>query len=127
MPQTSEYADYHLQPIAKEIPFCIEDKFDFLRKLQAIESVPNNSYLVSLDIKSLDTGIPNAEVIKAVKAFLGNFPKKAVATKFIKTFLALILAIINFMFNFKNYLQIKEYVMGTICAPSYANIFYGPF
>ena len=127
LPQTSEYADYHLQPIAKEIPFCIEDKTDFLRKLQAIESVPNNSYFVSLDIKSLHTGSPNAEVIKAVKAFLGNFPKKTVATKFITTFLALILAINNFMFNFKNYLQIKECVMGTISAPSYANIFYDHF
>ena len=28
----------------------------------------------------------------------------------------------NFIFNCKNYLQIKGCAMGTICAPSYANI-----
>ena len=44
-----------------------------------------------------------------------------VATKVI-TFLALILTLNNFIFNSKFYLQIKGCAMGTICAPTYANI-----
>ena len=44
---------------------------DFLRKRNAIKSVPDNAYLVSVDVKSLYTSIPNAEGTKAVKASFG--------------------------------------------------------
>ena len=42
-------------------------------------------------------------------------------------FLKLILTCNNLEFNGKHFLQMKEYAMGTICAPSYANIFMGKF
>ena len=51
----SGYVDYHLQPI------------DSLRKLKPITEVPENSYLVILDVKSLYTSILNFKGIKAVK------------------------------------------------------------
>ena len=54
-----------------------------------------NSYLASLDVKSLYTNIPNSEGIKAVKTLLDKFPRKTIATK-----------------------VIKGCAMGTICAPS---------
>ena len=38
-----------------------------------------------------------------------------------------VLTLSNFIFNCKNYLQIKGCAMGTICAPSYANIFMDHF
>ena len=41
--------------------------------------------------------------------------------------LKLILTCNNFEFNGKHFLQIKGCAMGTICAPSYANIFMGIF
>ena len=44
------------------------------------------------------------------------------ATKVITTLLALILTLNNFVLNWKHYLQIKGFTMGTICVPSYANI-----
>ena len=47
--------------------------------------------------------------------------------KVITTFLALILTLNNFIFNSRNYLQTKGCDMGTICAPSYANIFMDHF
>ena len=53
--------------------------------------------------------------------------KKTIATKVITTFLALIQTLNNFTFNLKNFLQTKGCVMGTICAPSYANIFMDHF
>ena len=58
---------------------------------------------------------------------LENFPRRTVATKVITTFLSLILTLKNFMFNCKNYLQIKGCPIGTICTPSYANIFMDHF
>ena len=123
----SEYVDYHLQPIVKEIPSCVQDTTDFLRKINRIDFVPDNSFLVSLDVKLLCTNIPNTEGIKSVKKSLENYSKRNASTKAITTFLALILTLNNFIFNCKNYLQIKGCAMGTICAPSYGNIFMDHF
>ena len=38
-----------------------------------------------------------------------------------------VLTLNNFVFNDEHFLQIKGCAMGTICAPSYANIFMGRF
>ena len=100
------------------------DTSDFINKLKAVETVPDNSYLVSLYVKSLYSNIPNSE---GIKASLDNFPRKTIATKVITAFLSLILTLINFAFNCKNYLQIKGCAMGTIYALCYANIFMDHF
>ena len=55
-----------------------------------------------------------------------SYSKRTASTKVITIFLALILTLNNFIFNCKNYLQ-KDEGMGTICAPSYTNIFMGHF
>ena len=99
----------------------------FISKLKAVETVPDNSYLISLDVKSLYTNIPNSIGIKAVKTSPDSFPRKTIPTKVITTFLSLILTLKNFIFNCKNYIQIKGCAVGTICAPSYANIFMDHF
>ena len=52
-----------------------------------------------------------------------NTQKKTLPTKVIVTFLSLILTLNYFTFNSKFYLQTRGCAMGTICAPSYANIF----
>ena len=104
-------------------PPYIKNTSDFLHKLKPITEVPKNSHLVTLDVKSLYTSIPNSEGIKAEKISHENFTKKIIATKVTTTFLALILTLKNFIFNSKHFLQTKGCAMGTICAPSYANLF----
>ena len=76
-----------------------------------------------MDVKSLYTSIPNNKGIASVKKKHDHFPNKTIPTKIITTFLALILTLNNFIFNSKFYLQIKGCAMGTICTPSYENIF----
>ena len=61
MYKISEYVDFHLQPIVKQISSYAKGTTDFLRKLDTIKSVPDSPYLVSLDGKVLYTGLPNAE------------------------------------------------------------------
>ena len=95
----SEYIDYHLQPIVKEIPSYIQDTTDFLRKINQIDIAPNNSYLASLNVKSLYTNIPNVEGMKSVKTSLEKYFKQKASNT------------INFIFNCKNYLQIKGCAM----------------
>lgn len=53
--------------------------------------------------------------------------RKNKPTRLINTFLKLILTLNNFIFNCKNYLQIKECTIETKCAPTYAKIFLGMF
>ena len=65
--------------------------------------------------------------MKSVKMSLEKYSKRTASTKVITTFLALILTLDNFIFNCRNCLQIKGCTMGTICAPSYANIFLDHF
>ena len=58
-----------------------------------------------------------------VYIYIYIYKKKTIATKAITVFLALILTLNNFIFNSKKFLQTKRCAMGTICAPSYTNIF----
>ena len=52
-----------------------------------------------------------------------NILNKLLQKKVITTFLALIITLNNFIFNYRNYLQKKGCAIGTICATSYKNIF----
>ena len=82
--------------------------------------------LVSVDVKSLYTNITNHEGNEAIKEKLDTQTDKFIATKVIIKFLFIILTPTNFILNI-NYLKIIGRTMGTICAPSYADIFWGKF
>ena len=47
----------------------------------AIKLVPKNSYLVTMDVRSSYTNIPNAERISTVKTAFDNYSKKTTSTK----------------------------------------------
>ena len=123
----SKYVDYHLQLIVRDIPSYVRDTKDFLTKLNDIRHIPKESLLVTLDVKSLYSNIPNNESIKAVREAYDKHPSKSVSTKVIITFLSLILTLNNFIFNCSHYLQVMGCTVGTICALSYANNFIGQF
>ena len=118
--EISRFVDHHLQPGVKQIPSY------FINKINNF-SIPVNSILVTMDVRSLCTSIPNNEGIAATKKRYDSYIHKTIPTKIITTFLALILTLNNFVFNSKFYLQIKGCAMGTICAPAYANIFMAEF
>ena len=85
-----------------------------------MEKTPDNSILVTMNVCSLYTNIPNNEGIEAVETIL---ERKSIGTRIISTFLPLVLTLNNFLFNSRNYLQIKSWAMGAKGAPSYANVF----
>ena len=120
----SKYVDNQLQPHVKELKSYFKDSTDFIRKINSMEKIPDNSILVTMDVRSLYTSIPNKERIEAVET---TRKRKNIGTRIISTFLRLVLTINNFVFNSQNYLQIKGCTMSTKCAPSYANIFMGMF
>ena len=120
------YIYIYLQPEVKKFKSYAKDTTDFIKKIGAIDRVSDDSYLVSLDVRSLYTNTPHKEGIEAVKQKLKK-SKASISIKVILTFLKLILTLNNFVFNGMNYLQKKGCSMGTKCAPSYENIFVGWF
>ena len=62
----SKYVDYHLQPIVKQISSYVKDTNNFINKINAVKIVLKNSYLATMDVRSLYTNIPNAEGISAL-------------------------------------------------------------
>ena len=114
--EISRFVDHQLQPLVRKIPSYIKDANDFISKINNFLAPPN-SLLVTMDVKSLYTSIPNNKGIASVKKKYDNYPRKTIPTKIIATFLALILTLNNIIFNSKFYLQIKGCAMGTICDP----------
>ena len=123
----SKYVDFHLQPEVCKLKSYVKDSTDTINKLSAINNeIKKDDILVTMDVRSLYTNIPNNEGIQAVKDTINASPSK-MPTRVITTFLILILTLNNFIFNGINYLQTKGCAMGTKCAPTYANIFMGKF
>ena len=122
----SKYVDHHLQEHVSKLPSYVKDTTDFINKIKDL-TVPDNAILVTMDVSSLYTNIPNDEGIEAVRETLSQNNYPTTINHVITTFLKLILILNNFVFNGYHYIQTKGCAMGTKCAPSYANIFMGQF
>ena len=120
------FVDHYLKPHAEALPSYIKDTTDFINKTNGVQNITEDQFLVTLDVKSLFTNIPNHEGIKAAKEPLNSVPKKPIPTKIIK-FLFLIITFNNFVFNGIHYFQKQGCAMRTIFAPTYANIFMAKF
>ena len=120
----SSFVDYILQPIAKAQKSYLKDTTDFINFIERTK-IPKNTTLVSMDVTSLYTNIPQEEGIttvrKAYEAFYNrNIP---IPTNSLKEMLQLILGENSFSFNGRNYLQTHGTAMGTKMAVAFANIF----
>ena len=126
----SAFVDYHLQPMNKELESYVQDTTDFIKKLESLpEDNREETILVTMDVRSLYTKIPNKEGKEAIKGFFEkrSRPGDSRLSKVIQVFLSLILTLNNFVFNGTNYLQINGCSMGTKCAPTYASLYMGWF
>ena len=95
----------------KYIPSCIRNTNDFLNKINNFK-VLKKMFLVTMVVKALFKSIPTNYGIAAVKQKYDNYTKKTIAIKVMITFLALLLTLINFIFNSKFYIQIKGWNYG---------------
>ena len=62
----SKFVDHYLQPHAKALPSYMKVTSDFLCKIRETENITRDMFLVSVDVKSLYTNIPNHDGIEAV-------------------------------------------------------------
>ncbi|XP_063415986.1 uncharacterized protein LOC134697633 [Mytilus trossulus] len=121
----SEFVDYHLRPHVQQLPSHIQDTTDYLKKMNSLSPLPNNTILVSMDVCSLYTNIPKDEGIAACEKVWNTRKDKHPQTDCLVQLLKLVLENNNFIFNDKHFLQIDGTSMGTKMAPSFANIFMG--
>ena len=121
----SQYADHLLKPLLKHIPSYVQDTTDFLRRIFSLnQDLPDNIILITLDVKSLYTNIPNDQGIQACVDMLNeNNIITPEITQSVIDILSLILNKNTFTFNNEHFLQIHGTAMGSPMAPTYANIF----
>ena len=120
----SSFVDHLLQPSAKIQKSYFKDTTDFSYFIEKTK-VAKDTVLVSMDVTSLYTNIPQREgiaiVCRTYETFYGN--KLPIPTHFLREIPRLTLKENSFHFNGKNYLQTHGTAMGTKMAVSFAYIF----
>ena len=119
----SAFVDSILKSIAKSQKSHLKDTTDLVNFIERT-TLPEGTFLVSLDVTSLYTNIPQEEgintVCRAYKNFYGD--DTPIPTQSLREILRLVIQENSFEFNDKNYLQIHGTAMGTEMAVAFASI-----
>ena len=111
----------HAKSTANTTILDTTDFINFIEKTRVVE----NAILVSMDVTSLYTNIPQEEgitiICKAYETFYQNKPP--ILSQYLADMLRLILRKNSFQFVGKNYVQGQGTAMGTKMAVEFANIF----
>ena len=125
----SAFIDYLCQPVMQALPSYIRDSKDFLQQLFETGPLPENSFLVTADVKSLYTNIPHQEGIDVLLHYLENnpnlLPKECPPLHTVKQLMNFILTDNCFKLKTEHYRQIHGTAMGSKSAPPYSSIFVG--
>ena len=104
-----KFTDYHLKPVANKHQSYLQDTPDFLRKLDEISDlVEDSDILVTVDVSALYTNIPQDEGLEAAREALEEREDKEVPTDFIINLLEIILKFNIFEFDNELYPQTQE-------------------
>ena len=110
----SSFVDEHIKPFVPLIPSYIKDTTDFINKIQGISDLPDFFFMVTMDVTSLYTNIPNHKGLRAVARTLARHtPRYKISNQSILALLKLVLHCNNFTFNVIHYLQTGGTSMGT--------------
>ncbi|XP_074805210.1 uncharacterized protein LOC141985201 [Natator depressus] len=115
----SGYVDSLLRPYATSTPSYLRDTTDFLRKLQSVGDLPENTLLVTVDVEAFYINIPHKDGLQAVR---NSIPDNVTANP-VADLCVFVLTHNYFTFGDNIYLQISGTAMGTLMAPQHANIF----
>ena len=123
----SKFVDEHIKEHVPKTKTYVRDTQYFISRLKQLCKIPEGILLVTLDVSSLYTNIPNHEGILAVADHIRRDPEKQkkIGPHLLKL-LELVLHSMSFSFNEDHYLQIGGTAMGTAAA-SYANLFMDRF
>ena len=120
----SAFVDHLIQPIAQKQASYLKDTTDFLNFIEKTK-LPKSTILVSIDVTSLYTNIPQEEGITTVcEAYEELYEENPpIPIRYLREMPSLILQENSFQFNGKDYLQTHGTAMETKMAVAFANIF----
>lgn len=122
---TSQVIDSYLRPHVTKLASYTKDTVHLLQILERLV-IPTNALLVKIDVESLYNNIPHQKGLEAVKQTLSQQSQHdRKCNDFITRTLDYILDHNFFSFCGSYHLQTCGVVMGTSCAPFYANIYLG--
>jgi hypothetical protein len=116
----SGFVDFHLRQHVEALPSFIKDTTDYIQKMAALNPLPSNTTLVTMDVTSLYTNIPHSDGIEDCKEIWESRSVKVPPTDCLVTMLTMVFKKNNFTFNGDHYLQIKGTAMGT--APKWLHL-----
>ena len=120
--KVSEFLDYQLKPVMQNGKSYIRDSGHSLERIKNINTLPENTMLVTADVVGLYTSIPHEAGISALKKALENRLVKKIPTENLIKMAELVLK--NNLFEFNNvFQQISGTAIGTKFAPPYACIY----
>ena len=123
----STFIDEHIKGYVPKTKSYVRDTQHFIKRILEIPPLKEGDLLVSFDVVSLYTNIPNKEGISVIKKWLEKDNVNKDLPKSLIELLDLVLHNTNFEFNGENFLQVGGTSMGTPCAPSFANLFLDDF
>ena len=101
----SAFVDEFLKSMAQELPSYIKDTIHFLQKIDKVGEISEDTYMVTLDVKSLYTNIDNEEGLRVFEEELEKRSVKNTPSFAIALLMKLVLILNNFVFNRVNYQQ----------------------
>ena len=112
----SKFVDAHIKEYVPQTQSYVRDTQHFISRLKQLGQIPEGALLVTLDVSSLYTNIPNHEGILAVAAHLRQDRTKDPISPYVLQLLRLVLHSMNFTFNDQHFLQTGGTAMGTALA-----------
>ncbi|XP_065896286.1 uncharacterized protein [Dysidea avara] len=123
----SQFMDHLLKPIVATKTHILKNSIQVITEVEQLR-IPNNSLLVTADVKSLYPSIPIEESINIILTELENYKDPTSPSILIlKEMLSFILYNNCFTFGDLFFLQVRGIAMGTAMAPNYANLFMSNF
>lgn len=114
-----------LQPFAQTQPYYLKNSADLKLKLEALGTLPPNTYLFTADAQSMYTNLPIDHAIQCIKQYLLSQNNTSIPIQAIVSGLKLLMRNNLFKFGDCIFLQQDGTAMGTPPAPPVAQISFG--
>ena len=118
----AEFIDFYINPLSHTHPSYLKDTYTFVNKLKNL-TVPDNTFIFSIDVDSLYTNVDTVLGLEAVKKALSSSPDSSRPNTFILKFLEITLTRNNLLFDKSFFLQICGCAMGRKYSPAYTDIY----
>ena len=124
--RVSAFLDHIIKPLVPTTPSYIKDSSHIIALLECT-NVPQDALLVTIDVSSLYTNIPQDEGTEACLEAIEMAEASHIPQSILLELFNIVLKCNVFSFDNSMYQQIQGTAMGTKMAPSYANLFMDRF